>query len=99
MNIKEYPLVEFRGMKLRRVPEVDDFDLKGMHGGMMSERCMFCVAVQHNSKALCMDLRDWAERMPEQLSCSDSSGKAGVYLQETDEQDYVVELVRRRVSS
>jgi hypothetical protein len=91
MKPEDFPLVEFKGRRLRRVPE-----LPGDKVASMPDSCDMCVAMAggvHN-KDLCSSLRTRPDP-----NCTDNyAGHAGIYLPEEDFQEYIVELVRRRVS-
>lgn len=97
MNKEDFPLVKFNGRRLRRVPEVADFDKPGTPQKGW-ERCMFCYAYQPGANGgnrkmeVCSDLRE----MPP--GCNDESGRAGVFVPEENFTEYVVEFVRRRIS-
>lgn len=95
MKLEDYPLIVFEGRRLRRVPELPP--PPGQRGARVPESCTMCLVVARGgefTRSMCERLRSTYPR------CDDSFGDAaGIYLPEEDFQEYVVELVRRRVSS
>lgn len=94
MKPDDYPLVEFEGRRLRLVPELPgDKDTWA--------RCILCLACPDGNRdqELCRAIRD---DNPGETSCAGpvkGFDVSGVYVPEEKFQDYVVELVRRRISS
>lgn len=100
MNKEDYPLIEFNGQKLLAVPELPHASELGVH------RCLMCAAWDgdENSRPDCPDM---SYQGGEQGHPCDVGGfqddedehRPLIYLKPEDWQEYVVEFVRRRVSS
>jgi hypothetical protein len=88
MKPEDYELVIFRGKRLRRVPELTD-DAPG------ESRCDMCLLRDRDCSELNSSAMDQLNLDSETGGCGDTSV---IYLPEEDFQEYVVELVRRRVS-
>lgn len=92
MNKEDYEVVEFRGRRLLRVPELLQRDKNDRAIG--GPACDMCVAKWHRS--LCDALAHgtpYACRME-----SDPNSSPCVFIPESKFTEYVVEMVRRRVS-
>jgi len=100
MKPEDYPLVEFEGRRLRRCPEPPSESPRKQGG----DCCVTCVAMpthEQYDRDLCARI---SQRVYEACSMVDQAGKClhavgCVFVPEDRFQEYVVELVRRRVSS
>lgn len=93
MNKEDYEVVEFRGRRLLRVPELPQADRNDRTIG--GPACDMCVA--KTSRPTCDKL---AGAIPHACRMQPHEEfPACVFIREEDWQEYVVELVRRRVSS
>jgi hypothetical protein len=93
MKKEDYELIVFGNRRLRRVPELPCEKPEECPGDPCCEMCIACPIGGEFDEQLCESHRS---AIPN--SCSlDSAGC--IYLPEEDFQEYVVELVRRRVSS
>lgn len=92
MKPEDYPLVEYQGQQLRRVPELPE-STEAEDNRAEFPRCTMCVAIRGGrlNQQACSDL---ANRIP---SCT--GYPAYIYVPESEFTEYVVEIVRRRVSS
>jgi hypothetical protein len=91
MKPEDFPLVEFKGRRLRRVPELPCV------GDPAKTRCDMCdLKINRNNRHMCSEYGDAAARsgVPD---CDEGSPMA-IFLPEEHFQEYVVELVRRRIS-
>lgn len=93
MNKEDYEVIEFRGHRLLRVPELPQPDRNDRTIG--GPACALCVARRNRELCAYMTHRIphacWMQPRHELPAC--------VFIREDDWQEYVVEFVRRRVSS
>lgn len=93
MNKEDFEVIEYRGQRLLRVPELTQPDRNDRTIG--GPACDLCVA--KSSRPRCDDI---SNRIPH--ACRMHPHKEHppcVFIREEDWQEYVVEFVRRRVSS
>lgn len=87
MKLEDFPLVEFADLRLRRVPELRPYD------EVDDCRCSMCA---FSEKGECSEVNEAACA---QLGIEDHCGDNDIiYLPEENFTEYVVEVVRRRVS-
>jgi hypothetical protein len=102
MKPEDFPLVEFKGRRLRMVPELPYNVVK-----QRTDMCLMCIAHKDAiGVGLCKEMRsdprpgdcgyhEYGPLVPEVITWNT---KGFIYLPEERFEEYVVELVRRRVS-
>jgi hypothetical protein len=97
MKKEDFPLVEFEGQRLRVVPELST---DGEYSNVV--RCHMCAAWtgDHENRPMCAPLREHAEGLGYDCDPQEEyEPEPVIYLDEDRFKEYVVEFVRRRVSS
>jgi hypothetical protein len=97
MKKEDFPLVVIDGVCYRLVPELPE-----PHLDFRCEGCAACPVGGQLDRELCRHLFETAQRVDLKLDCSEGADTgediASLYVREDQFEEYVVELVRRRVS-